>query len=363
MQTEIEEYSREVYKLDSSGKVRILHVYTEGADLVQESGLLDGKRVEHRSTATAKNVGRANETTPEEQAQSEAESLIVNKMSTGYFNTIEEAKANIVLLPMLAKPWDAKRIDWTKNVFIQPKLDGMRCFAIVTEGKCELYSRKGKLIDTCQHIIDAIEAIPGITTTVLDGELYAHGKTFQENMKLIKKYREGETEDVHLHIYDTVEDKSYEVRYRALNLVTKIANTPILELVPCDKIGSETQIAGFHTANLAAGYEGSIIRHGDDGYKLNKRANQLLKYKDFIDIACKVIDIKPSKKRPEHGECVCEHNGHTFGTGMKFSHKERAEILVNKDDYIGQTAEIRFFEYTDDGVPRFPVCVGFRLDK
>ena len=25
--------------------------------------------------------------------------------------------------------------------------------------------------------------------------------------------------------------------------------------------------------------------------------------------------------------------------------------------------KIRFFEYTDDGLPRFPVCVGFRLDK
>ena len=48
---------------------------------------------------------------------------------------------------------------------------------------------------------------------------------------------------------------------------------------------------------------------------------------------------------------------------MKFSHAEREEILKNKNRYIGQTGEIRFFEFTDDGVPRFPVCVGFRLDK
>jgi hypothetical protein len=34
-----------------------------------------------------------------------------------------------------------------------------------------------------------------------------------------------------------------------------------------------------------------------------------------------------------------------------------------KEEYIGQTAEVRFFEYTDGGIPRFPVCVGFRLDK
>ena len=36
---------------------------------------------------------------------------------------------------------------------------------------------------------------------------------------------------------------------------------------------------------------------------------------------------------------------------------------IYKLDSKGKTAEIRFFEYTDDGLPRFPVCVGIRLDK
>ena len=48
---------------------------------------------------------------------------------------------------------------------------------------------------------------------------------------------------------------------------------------------------------------------------------------------------------------------------MKFSFEEREEILTNKTNYLGKTAEIRFFEYTDEGLPRFPVCVGLRLDK
>ncbi len=48
---------------------------------------------------------------------------------------------------------------------------------------------------------------------------------------------------------------------------------------------------------------------------------------------------------------------------MKFSHDFRKEFLLNKKDYIGKVAELRFFEFSDEGVPRFPVCVGFRLDK
>ena len=48
---------------------------------------------------------------------------------------------------------------------------------------------------------------------------------------------------------------------------------------------------------------------------------------------------------------------------MKYSHEEREDFLTNKKKYIGKPAEIRFFEYTDAGIPRFPVMVGIRLDK
>ena len=63
--------------------------------------------------------------------------------------------------------------------------------------------------------------------------------------------------------------------------------------------------------------------------------------------------------------CKLDKDGetHTFGCGMKFSHTAREEILKNKEQYIGEIAEIRFFEYSEDGIPRFPVCHGFRIDK
>jgi hypothetical protein len=48
---------------------------------------------------------------------------------------------------------------------------------------------------------------------------------------------------------------------------------------------------------------------------------------------------------------------------MKFSHAEREQILIDKSDYIGKPGEIRFFEYSEDGIPRFPVFHGVRIDK
>jgi len=374
----IKNYSKKIYKKDSKGKIRVLHVFTEGSTLVQESGIVDGKLVQHSSECAGKNIGKSNETTPEEQALSEAMSKIETKMTEGYFNSVEDAEekgGEKVILPMLAKSYEKEieKVDWKKAVFIQPKLDGMRCLAILKDGEVTLISRKGKIIDTVPHINNALAELSKTTNVILDGELYAHGKTFQENMRLLKKNRGLETEEVLYHIYDTVSDQSYINRYDIIkNVVEQIEvnafETLKVELVSTAFIDNVNKVKDFHSLFLGQGYEGSIIRHGSSGYDINKRSSSLLKVKDFIDKAYSIIDVVPSERRPEQGVIVCEmpmgniHNK-TFHANLKFSHAEREEILNNKDKYIGQTAEIRFFEFTEDGIPRFPVCVGFRLDK
>lgn len=136
-----------------------------------------------------------------------------------------------------------------------------------------------------------------------------------------------------------------------------------IKLVPTYQISKENEIAKFHAIFLKDGYEGSIIRHGKEGYKKNGRSSNLLKYKDFKDIDAKITDVVPADQRPSWGTPVLEYMGKSFQAGMKFSHAEREKWLKNKKDYIGQTAIIRFFEWTDDGLPRFPVCVGTRLDN
>lgn len=137
-----------------------------------------------------------------------------------------------------------------------------------------------------------------------------------------------------------------------------------IKIVETIKINSEEEVKNYHAKFLSEGYEGTMVRWGNEGYKVNGRSSNLLKFKDFKDESYEVIDVLPSVKNPEQGVVQCKNTkGDTFGCGMKFSHSQREEILFNKSDYIGKMAEVRFFEYTDDGLPRFPVCVGFRLDK
>jgi DNA ligase-1 len=318
--------------------------------------------VYNRSACEAKNVGKTNSTTPEEQAVLEAKSKITEKMRLGYFTSIEEAQrlgGKDFLLPMLAKDYKKEFKKVTYPCYIQPKLDGMRSLATEDDG---FMSRTGKAIDTLGHIV-----LADLEDYILDGELYAHGISFQENMKLIKKYRKDETEQVKYHVYDLVMDASFETRHLTLmGLLGRIDNSNI-EFVPTYIVNNEKEMLEYHAQFVSQGYEGTMIRHSDESYAVNKRSSQLLKYKDFIDEVYEVVDVIPSEARPDQGVVVCSKEnamGAThFNCGMKFSHFDRKMILAMKHEYIGQKAEIRFFEYTDGGIPRFPVCVGFREDK
>ena len=367
--------NKTIYKRDSKGKLRFLHVFTEGAKLIQESGLHGTTSpTVHVSISTAKNVGKTNETTPEQQAELDGDNKIAAKLRSGYSESIEAINQNSTILPMLAKDYkkEKSKINWGTAVLVQPKLDGQRCIAVLdpSADKVVLWSRTGKEITTCQHIVDDLEELREdlLNTMVLDGELYAHELTFQENMKLIKKYRPNETEQIKYHVYDLVyDDLDFYDRYAVWKREYVIRDYEHTENVPTFQISTENELLRLHAQFLEQGYEGTIVRHGDAGYKQKSRSSNLLKYKDFIDAQHIIVNVIPSEKRPEHGVVVCalteSGDTPTFKANPKMSHAQREELLTNKQNYIGQWAEIRYFERTDDGLPRFPVFVGVRNDK
>jgi len=350
--------NKTIFKKDSKEKFRFLTISTEGNKIIQVSGLVDSPNpVTNISECRGKNTGKANETTAEEQAVAEATAKIKKKLEEGYYESIEEAEAGDLVLPMLAKDFVKEEKKVVYPAFAQPKLDGMRGLKY----KLALTSRKAKAITTMAHISEELRGVHYI----FDGELYAHGDNFQRNMELIKKYREGESEKVKYHVYDLVLcDIPFAQRYEVLKAIIEEHQPEHIELVPTIVVNNKEELLEVHRQFLEQGYEGTMVRHGDEGYGINKRSSSLLKFKDFEDIACTIVDVQPSEKRPDQGIFICAlEDGRTFGCGMRFSHEQRAEFLTNKEDYIGQTAEVRFFEYSTDGIPRFPVCVGLRLDK
>jgi len=347
-----------LYKKDTKGKLRILEILADQGKLIQISGLINGKKVKHSKLCTPKNIGKSNETTIIKQAELERDAIIEKKLQEGYFFTKDEAINVKVILPMLANSYDKHKHKIVFPCYVQPKLDGMRCL----KNNIQMISRKNRKIDTLPHIDNIVLPIYD-DDIYLDGELYAHGLSFQDNMKLIKKNKPDSIK-IEYHVYDLISDKPFIDRYKELSRLIRHIN--YINLVPTYEINNEEEMKEYHKQFLAKGYEGTIIRHGTKSYEINKRSDSLLKYKDFIDISITITNIKASEKIPNHGVPEFYWKGaknDTLSAGVKMSHKDREDLLINKNKYIGKTAELRFFEYSDTGVPRFPVMVGIRLDK
>ena len=78
--------------------------------------------------------------------------------------------------PMLAYPVSDKLVDYhAGTVFMQPKLDGVRCLIQYDNSKVTAYSRTGKEWKNIDHILFNLKPFFQLNPKiVLDGELYNH---------------------------------------------------------------------------------------------------------------------------------------------------------------------------------------------
>ncbi len=328
---------------------------------------LNGKEVVKFHPVKQKNVGRANETSIEEQTQLEINSRIKKQFDKGYVETLEAASKpatntlNLVA-PMLAKVYEKEshKVDYSNPVFVQPKLDGHR--AMYKDGV--LYSRGGKEINL-QHIKEALDNLIPKGVHV-DGELYLHGLTLQEIGSLVKKPRE-ESLAIQYHIYDIVSDKPYSERIKMIEEIipyTGMGNNVVLQIPTIEIVVGSLSIADIHKHFLSLGYEGTMVRHGNKAYEAGKRSDSLLKLKDFQDSEFLVVDKKLGISIVEGLNLtifVCKMaDGRTFEATAPGNAEEKHAAWF--EDNIGKTLTVKHFGYSDEGIPLLPVALRWRED-
>lgn len=149
---------RTLYKRTSLGQLQSWQIVVEGNTYYTIEGINQLSQSKP-TVCVGKNVGRANETSPEEQALLEAKSLYQKKLDKGYSEG--QPQASKYFEPMLAFEREKyEKLLFTVPTYVQPKLDGVRC--ILKDGK--LTSRNGKQIVSCPHL--------EIPNWFLDGELF-----------------------------------------------------------------------------------------------------------------------------------------------------------------------------------------------
>ena len=270
---------------------------------------------------------------------------------------------------MLAYKVDAKPIDWTKKVYMQPKLDGVRCLIQLNDkGEVYAYSRTGKPWLNIAHILEDLEYFFEVhPDVVLDGELYNHDlrDDFEKIISLVRKQKPTDDDRaeaaklVQFHCYDYVETiMNMPYSYRMDQLCTSDMYTDSVRYVPSYLVNKHEEALDLHhNAFLPQGYEGSILRL--DGPYQCKRSYNLQKFKDFHDTEATIVDYVEGKGKRQGtlGKFIMlDDEGVRFGCppGKGYNYKDLADILVNINDYIGQRATFTYFERTKANSYRHP---------
>lgn len=392
-----------LYKIDSLGKLREWTMVIDKDSFYAEKGLVGGKIVcDKPTTAIGKNEGKVNETTNEEQALLEAQARWDKKLKEGYARTPKEAENMSYYEPMLAQKFEDREkeiqsvFDNEGKVFSQAKLDGIRCIIRMEDGEIVARTRKGRTIDTIPHVIEELSVFFDCNEdAILDGELYNHDlkHDFNKIVSLVRKktpeMTKGDSEKsfarkeakyadalqeskglIQYWVYDCPKlSDAYDesIAFSARNFMlqgefTDVVDGNSVKLVQTDESQSFDELDEKYSEYMEDGYEGQMVRI-DSPYE-SKRSKSLLKRKEFQDAEYKVIDIEEGNGNrsgtAKHLVCYCDKTDQTFNSNVKGNFDYLAEILDNREYYIGKLATIKFFELTPDGVPRFPYAIAFR---
>jgi DNA ligase 1 len=382
-----------LYKKTSTGKIQQWDVRVEASEenhklvgvIINNYGQVGGKIQESREVITeGKNIGKANETTIEEQAHAQAKSRWEKQKKKGYVESIEDAEAGATddliaggVFPILAHKYAEQGHKIVFPALAQPKLDGHRCIAQrddVEGGHVySLWSRTRKPINSVPHINDALAIA---ARSYFDGELYNHAyrENFEDLTSLIRQEEPAEGhEEVQYHVYDIADENLTNLKRAKVleGLIPIFEGTPI-HIVETRIVNSKEELMQAYEDFMEQGYEGAIVRNMDGKY-VYKRSYDLQKIKIFDDDEFRIVDIKVGTKGSMAGKAVfiCERTredqllpeGVTFDCKLKGEMGKLKEYADDPSLVIGKIVTVQYQGYTKKNMkPRFPVALRFRVE-
>ena len=344
-----------LYSRSTKGKINEHIIEVENNKYRTISGFTDGKK----TTTKWKVCSSKSYCTAEEQALKEAKTMHRKKIERGASENISDIDSETYFEPMLAEDWDKLKKKPSFPLFSQPKLDGIRL--IVQMRGDGMWSRTGKKIVSAPHIYEALKHLfidnPDL---IFDGELYADkfANDFNAICSLVKKTKPTpedlleSAEKIEYHIYDLPScNDVFSVRSTELS---NIDLPKCCKLVPTYKLLCEDDVHKQFEIYMDEGYEGQILRV-DEKYE-NKRSKFLIKHKSFIDEEYTILGVEEGvgNKSGMVGKFLFSNkDGKSFKASPKFNWVECTEMWNNKENLVGKSATIKYFNLTPDGIPRF----------
>lgn len=355
-----------LYSKTSTGAIQTWTIARNGNSYTVTTGQVDGKKTTSKPTVCeGKNIGRINETSPEDQAQLEVQAKVKKKLKTGYFQNIEDVDKMSYISPILAKKFKDRRDKVKYPQILQEKKNGGRC--IITKGGA--FSRKGEEWLTIPHITDSLKPFfEKWPDAVLDGELFNYDlrENLNDMMSIIRRTKnitpehlEKSKEIVEFHCYDgyghcnTTKDHPYSFRKSSIDLICD--EYEYLKVVEDHYVNSEEEAMQVYQSFLDDNHEGAIMRDPAMVYKIGGRSSDLLKMKPEDSSEAVIIAIHEGGGNWSGvaKTVTLDWGGKIFDATFKCPREKCLEILENSYDWIGKEVTFQYNGLTAYKVPNF----------
>lgn len=358
-----------LYKLNKSGKYQTWNIYVSKKSdslslIIRKYGIEGGSVTESvKEINKGKNIGKSNETSVFEQACAEARSIF-KKQSETYSTTknMNSTKPK----PMLAHMFDKQSHKIVYPAFVQPKLDGVRMIAHVDPNSKTVtcLSRTGKeyTSNSLQYVCDALLKLSVPNGVWFDGELYSDHLTFEEIVGICRNTLHPDADvykKLEYHVYDFIPNNTSDSFTDRLNLLNMLPIDGVVRRVFTTTVESTKDVYTKHDEFAEKGYEGIMVRNKNGKYAQN-RSYDLQKYKNFQDDEFQIVDIKEAVGN-DKGTVIlqCQTNDKKpFWVRPRGTREYRTHLLTSH--VVGKWLTVRFQNWTEKGIPRFPVGLTIR---
>ena len=350
-----------LYKPTKTGATQQWQIEVQGDSFICTYGQLGGAMQKQTTKCSGKNIGRANETTPEQQAILEAEALVTKKLKSGYSYEISDTPS--VSLPMKVKSYQDQLHNIEFPCISTEKLNGVNAMFKRTSDSLTIYSRGGEVYPAIPHLEQHIHDIMDeLSHNELNAELYIHGEHLQDIQSAVKKPNKLSPR-LTAGIFDIADcSEIYKVRNKKLveleGTLTKVGS-PVLNFVNfltgvvCE---SHEHIEKHYDLCMNKSLEGTVIKNFKALYQHNVRSSDMFKYKKTQSAEFLIISYELDKNGLP--VFILESAGGEFKAkpiGTKEYWSQQIPFT-----YIGQYATVEYETFSKAGIPLKPIFIATR---
>jgi ATP-dependent DNA ligase len=272
------------------------------------------------------------------------------------------------------------------NYIAQVKLDGIRAIVHITESGLRIFSRSAGTADPTRPLektsaIPHIAAlkIPEMVGTILDCEILAQGMDSAQLSGTIHKKDTSDNQTVKLFVFDILSIKGTDLTNRTLlqrlswlETVRKKISSPFISFLPWANTSKDKH--DLYQRIIKVGGEGVVLKNLYATYTQGARlSDNWYKAKKSATYDCVIMGFTQGKGKYNtrigavvFGQYVNTPKGwelKELGQASGMTDREREEMSLHPQKYIGFVVTIKGLERLKSGAIRHCQYAGIRYDK